>query len=73
MKFSTTIFRITPFSAVCSMAGAATALFLPGLVLSSVAGDAEEGARRFFDAALSLLLGAADPMREPGAWIDSLH
>ena len=63
MKFSTTILRITPFSAVCSMATALAAVFLPSdferLALSSVAGDAEEGARRF-DALASLLLGAAD-------------
>jgi hypothetical protein len=64
MKFSTMILRITPFSAVCSMATALPAAFLPSdferLALSSVAGDAEEGVRRF-DALESLLLGAADP------------
>jgi len=54
MKFSTTILRITPFSAVCCSMD--SALFL---VLSSVAGDAVE-ARRFFDLP-SLLLGAVDP------------
>ena len=46
------------------MATALPAVFLPSdferLALSSVAGDAEEGVRRF-DALESLLLGAADP------------
>ena len=75
MKFSTTILRITPFSAVCSMATALAAVFLPSdferlVLLSSVAGDTEEGARRF-DALPSLLSGAADPAARDIAYLDA--
>ena len=72
MKFSTTILRITPFSAACSTTAA---VFLPAdferlVALSSVAGDAEVGGRRF-GALASLLHGAslllAAPLDIPAA------